>query len=245
MLSSCYLFCLFVTTFRKWDQNKNACTQRLLLHIKSKQHSCTQVGEIAYRKQDAWNLSEKLELIGYFPSLNSYFCFSSAKSSHPKKTGCTTKTLPAPTSTSTLPTRSAKDTRSAARNGATDTKTNRKSDTPTSSVPEKASTETPSQPGELKSSPVSSDAKPASPSRAEDSRAASPPGQEPKVVPKAPEPTDQSLPNHAATKDTSVTPSRETDSCSKEEKQERTREEGGEGDVKKAETESAQETKPR
>lgn len=61
----------------------------------------------------------------------------------------------------------------------------------------------------------------------------------------APEPTDQSLPNHAATEDTSVTPSGESDSCSKEEKQERTREEGGEGDVKKGETESAQETKPR
>lgn len=203
----------------------------------------------------------KLELIGYFPSLNSYFCFSSAKSSHPKKTGCTTKTLPAPTSTSTLPTRSAKDARSAARNGATDTKTNRKSDTPASSVPKKATTETETQtqrqPGELKSPPVSSDTKPASPSQAEDSQAASPPGQEPKVVPKgaaageetnkgvAPEPTDQSLPNHAATEDTSVTPSGESDSCSKEEKQEQTREEGGEGDVKKGESESARETKPR
>lgn len=190
----------------------------------------------------------------YFPSLNSYFCFSSAKSSHPKKTGCTTKTLPAPTSASTLPTRSAKDARSAARNGATDTKTNRKSDTPASSVPEKASTETQSQPGELKSSPVSSDVKPASPSQAEDSQAASPPGQEPKVVPKAaaageetnkgvaPEPTDQSLKNHTATEDT---PSGESDSCSKKEKQERTRKEEGEEDVKKGETESAQETKPR
>lgn len=207
--------------------------------------------------EDAWNLSEKLELIRYFLFLNSYFCFSSAKSSHPKKTGCTTKTLPAPTSTSTLPTRSAKDARSAARNGAADHKTNRKSDTPASSVPEKASTDTQSQPGELKSSPVSSDTKPASPSQAENSQAASPPGQEPKVAPKAaaageetnkgvaPEPTDQSLPNHAAAEDTSVTPSGESDSCSKEEKHERTREEGGEGDAKKGETESAQETKPR
>lgn len=122
-------------------------------------------------------------------------------------------------------------------------------------MPEKASTETQSQPGELKSSPVSSDIKPASPSQAEDSQAASPLGQEPKVVPKAaaageetnkgvaPEPTDQSEP--VRTTATEDTPSGESDSCSKEEKQERTREEGGEGDVKKGETESAQETKPR
>ncbi|KAF7649218.1 hypothetical protein LDENG_00144940 [Lucifuga dentata] len=84
-----------------------------------------------------------------------------AKSSHPKKTGCTTKTTPSSTSTSR--TRASKDTGGAAQTNGTETKSNRKSGTSSSSsVPHKASTETPSQSGELQSLPLSSDSQPAS-----------------------------------------------------------------------------------
>ncbi|KAM7408477.1 hypothetical protein PAMA_002279 [Pampus argenteus] len=79
-----------------------------------------------------------------------------AKSSHLKKTGCTTKTTS--TSATTPRSRASKDAGGAAQTNGTNAKNNRKADTHTSSsVPQKASTETPSQPGELKSTPLSSD----------------------------------------------------------------------------------------
>lgn len=198
-------------------------------------------------KRKLKKLEERINLI-ISPSLYSCSCFCSVKSSHPKKTGCTTKTTPA--STSTLHSRVAKDAGGAAHNGGTDARTNRKSDTPTSSVPEKASAETPSQPGELKSSPLSSDIKSASSNDTEGTRAASQPGREPKSVPKAsaageethkrmaPEPTVQSPHINAATEDTSFTKG-ELDSSSKGEKQGRTGGEGGEEEIKKEQTESA------
>lgn len=75
-------------------------------------------------------------------------CVSSAKSSHPKKSGCTTKNA---SSTSTLHPRGAKDADAAAPNGRKDARANRKAEPPTSSV-QKAS-ETSSQPAEPKPSP--------------------------------------------------------------------------------------------
>lgn len=75
-------------------------------------------------------------------------CVSSAKSSHPKKTGCTTKNT---SSTSSLHPRGAKDADAVAPNGRKDARTNRKSEPPASSVPQKTS-ETPGQPAELKPS---------------------------------------------------------------------------------------------
>lgn len=174
-----------------------------------------------------------------------------AKSSHPKKTGCTTKTTPA--SASTLRPRAQKDAGAAAATGGTDARTNRKSDTPTSSspVPPKASAETPSQPGELKSSPLSSDTKSPSSNETEGTQGASQPGAEPKSAAKAsaageetnkgmaPEPTLQSPHINTATEDTSFTEG-EKDSSSKGEKQGGPGGEGGaEDEKKKGESESA------
>lgn len=178
-----------------------------------------------------------------------------AKSTHPKKTGCTTK---AAAPSSTLPARSAKDARGAPRNGATDgARTNRKSDTAaSSSVPENSSAETQSQPGDLKSSPASSDTKSASRVGTEEPQAASQQGQGWKSVPKAsaageetskaaaPVPADQSLhSDDKAAEDGSITQG-QLDGCSKEEKQE-----GSSGEeakeVKKGEDQSEQETKLR
>ncbi|XP_070833675.1 phosphatase and actin regulator 2 isoform X1 [Chaetodon trifascialis] len=175
-----------------------------------------------------------------------------AKSSHPKKTGCTTKNAPA--SASTLRPRASKDTGAAAQTGGTNAKTNQKSDTPTSSsIPQKASAETPDQPGELNSTPLSSDTKSASSNETEGTQAASQPGLEPKSAPMAsaegeethpgmaPEPTAQSPYINAATEDTSFTEG-ETDSGSKGEKQGSLGGEGGEEEKKKGESETAVES---
>ncbi|XP_069549051.1 phosphatase and actin regulator 2 isoform X2 [Brachyistius frenatus] len=172
-----------------------------------------------------------------------------AKSFHPKKTGCTTKT------TSTPRSRASKDASAAAQTRGIDAKTNRKSDTPTSSsVPPKPSTETPSQPGELKPSPRTSDTKPlscnASGSETEGTRATSQPGPEPKSVPNgsatgeethsglAPETTAQSSHVNTATEDTSFTEG-ETDCSSGGERQGRTEGEAPEDRKKKGETDCA------
>ncbi|XP_027133205.1 phosphatase and actin regulator 2 isoform X1 [Larimichthys crocea] len=176
-----------------------------------------------------------------------------AKSSHPKKTGCTTKTTPA--SSTTPRSRASKDSGSAAQTGATDARTARKSDPPTSSsIPQKASAETPSKPGESKSSPVSSDTKSASSNEAEGTRAASQPGLEPKSALKASAageethkgngPTVQSPHINTVTEDTSFAEG-ETDRSPKGEKQGRTGGEGEEEQQKKGETESAVENSPR
>ena len=179
--------------------------------------------------------------------------FPSAKSSHPKKTGGTTKNTPA--SSTTPRSRAPKDAGSAALTAGTDARANRKSDTPTSlSVTQKASAETPSPPGEVKSSPRSSDIKSASSNETEGSQTASQPGLEPKSAPKAsaageethkgmaPESTVQSPHINTATEDTSFTEG-QTDSSSKDEKQEATGGEGGgEEEKKKGEAESAVES---
>ncbi|XP_071336320.1 phosphatase and actin regulator 2 isoform X5 [Trachinotus anak] len=173
-----------------------------------------------------------------------------AKSSHPKKTGGTTKTTPA----STPRARATKDTSTAAQTDGKDARTNRKSGSPPSSAPKKASAETPSQPAELKALPLSSDTKPASSktsgSETEGSQAASQSApsassvdeEAPKGV--APEPTEQSPHVNAATEDTSFTEG-ETDSSAQGEKQGRTGEEGGEEEKKKGETDSAVENSTR
>ncbi|XP_020498699.2 phosphatase and actin regulator 2 isoform X4 [Labrus bergylta] len=184
------------------------------------------------------------------------------KSSHPKKTGSTTKTTPVLTSTSNSTPRSRVSKDAAAHAAGTDGRTSRKSDTPTSSsVPQKASAETPSQPGELKSSPLSSDSKTAGSSKASGSetggtQAASQPGPETKSTPnaststeethkdKAPEATVQTPHINSATEDTSFTEG-ENDSCSKEETERRTGGEGGEEEKKKGDAESVVENGPR
>ncbi|XP_070772319.1 phosphatase and actin regulator 2 isoform X2 [Enoplosus armatus] len=167
-----------------------------------------------------------------------------AKSSHPKKTGCTAKTTLA--STSTPRSRVSKDSGAAAQTGGTDARSNRKSDTPTSSsVPQKASAETPGQPRELKSSP------PASSKASGNETEGTQPGLESKSAPKASsaggetiEPTVQSPHINTATEDTSFT-EEETDSSSQKEKQGRTGGKGGEEEKKEGETKSAVENSPR
>ncbi|XP_049927160.1 phosphatase and actin regulator 2 isoform X2 [Epinephelus moara] len=174
-----------------------------------------------------------------------------AKSSHPKKTGLTSKTSPASASTSTSTTprsRASKD--STAETDGTDARTNRKSNPPTSSsVSQKAPAETPSQPGELKSSPLSSDAKSASSKASggetEGAQAASPPAPEPKSAlkasaageetHKASESAVQSPHVNTATEDTSFT----------EREKGRMGGEGGEEEKKRGEGESAGENSPR
>ncbi|XP_028460114.1 phosphatase and actin regulator 2 isoform X4 [Perca flavescens] len=178
-----------------------------------------------------------------------------AKSSHPKKTGLTTKNTP----TSIPHSRASKD--SAAQTEGTDARSNRKSNTPISShVPQKAPAETPCQPGELKSSPLSSDIKPASSkasgNETDGTQAASQPDLESKSDPSAstasedthkgmaPEPAV--LPPHinTATEDTSFSEGG-TDSSSHGEKQGRTGGDGGEEEKKKGETEPAVENSRR
>ncbi|XP_078128963.1 phosphatase and actin regulator 2 isoform X2 [Sander vitreus] len=178
-----------------------------------------------------------------------------AKSSHPKKTGFTTKN----THTSIPHSRASKD--SAAQTEGTDARSNRKSNTPISShVPQKAPAETPCQPGELKSSPLSSDTKPASSkasgNEADGTQAASQPDLESKSDPNAstasedthngmaPEPAVQPPHINTATEDTSFTEGR-TDSSSHGEKRGRTGGEGGEEEKKKGETEPAVENSRR
>uniref|UniRef100_UPI0037E7029E phosphatase and actin regulator 2 n=1 Tax=Semicossyphus pulcher TaxID=241346 RepID=UPI0037E7029E len=175
------------------------------------------------------------------------------KSSHPKKTGSTTKNAPVSTSNSSSTPRSrvSKDA-----TAGTDGRNNRKSDTPTSSlVPQKASAETPSQPGELKSSPLSSDAKTPASSKAsggDTGRTASQPGPEPKSAPngeesrkeKAAEATNQAPHINSSTEETSFTEG-ETDSSSREEKRGRNGGEGGEEEKKKGETGTVVENGPR
>lgn len=75
-------------------------------------------------------------------------CVSSAKSSHPKKTGGTTKN----TSSTTLHPRGAKDPADAVANNRKDARTNRKSDPPASAAPQKTA-EPLGQPAALRSSP--------------------------------------------------------------------------------------------
>ncbi|XP_031164193.1 phosphatase and actin regulator 2 isoform X5 [Sander lucioperca] len=178
-----------------------------------------------------------------------------AKSSHPKKTGFTTKNTP----TSIPHSRASKD--SAAQTEGTDARSNRKSNTPISShVPQKAPAETPCQPGELKSSPLSSDTKPASSkasgNEADGTQAASQPDLESKSDPNAstasedthngmaPEPAVQPPHINTATEDTSFTEGG-TDSSSHGEKRGRTGGEGGEEEKKKGETEPAVENSRR
>lgn len=74
----------------------------------------------------------------FWPRLSDVHVFWSppAKSSHPKKTGCTTKSTSS-TSTSTPRSRGLKDADAAAPNGGKDARANRKSDPPTSSVAQK------------------------------------------------------------------------------------------------------------
>ncbi|XP_070697172.1 phosphatase and actin regulator 2 isoform X1 [Pempheris klunzingeri] len=176
-----------------------------------------------------------------------------AKSSHPRKTGCTTKTTPA--STSTARSRASKDAGAAAQTGGTDSRTNRKSDTPTSStVPQKTPAETPKQPKELKPSPLSSDTSFKAPgNETEGNQAASQPALEAKSVPSvstdgevthkgmAPEPTVQSPHINAATEETSFIEG-ETDSSPQGVKKGRTE---GEGEEEKKKGESAAENSPR
>lgn len=179
-----------------------------------------------------------------------------AKSSHAKKTVCTTKTTAASTSISTPRSRLSKE--ATAQTGGTDARTNRKSDTPTSSsVPQKASAETPSQPGEIKSLPISLDTKSVSSNASGNETGGTPPSLEPKSAPKAstagedthkgmaPELTVQSPHINRSTEDTSFTEG-ETDSGSQGEKRGRTGGEGGEEEEKsRGETESPVENSPR
>ncbi|KAM4591862.1 phosphatase and actin regulator 2 isoform 2-T2 [Odontesthes bonariensis] len=171
-----------------------------------------------------------------------------AKSSHPKKTGCTTKP------TSTPRPRVPKDAGTAAQSDGTDAKRNRKSDT--SAVPEKSSTETPRQPGELKSSPLSSNTKPllseTSGNETEGTQVASQPDLQPKSIPNgstsgeethkalAPETRVHSSHINTATEETSFTEG-ETNSSSQGE----TDGKEGEDEQKKEGTERRVENTPR
>ncbi|XP_026046119.1 phosphatase and actin regulator 2 isoform X5 [Astatotilapia calliptera] len=180
-----------------------------------------------------------------------------AKSSHPKKTGCTTKSTT--TSTSTPRSRASKDTGSAAQNERTDAKANRKSDTPTSSsVLQKASAETLNPPGDLKASRLSSDTKSIS-SKVSSNDTGGAQGdsvQDPKSSPDAsragedthkgavPGTTSQSSHVNTATENTSFADG-EARGSSQSDKQERTKEEGGGGGTKKGETENVVENSRR
>nr|XP_046257582.1 phosphatase and actin regulator 2 isoform X2 [Scatophagus argus] len=175
-----------------------------------------------------------------------------AKSSHPKKTGCTTKTAPA--STSNLRPRASKDAGGAAQNGGADAGTSRKSETSaSSSVPQKTSSETPDKPGELKSSSLSSDTKCPSSNESEGAEAPSQPGLEPKSALKASAAgeethkgmsTVQSPHVNTSTEDTSFTEGK-MDSSSKGATQKPTGGEGSEEEKKKGEPESVVENSSR
>ncbi|XP_068615163.1 phosphatase and actin regulator 2-like, partial [Brachionichthys hirsutus] len=166
-----------------------------------------------------------------------------AKSSHPKKTGGTTKATPA--SASNLRSRANKESGGAAQNGGTDAKNNWKSDTRLSSaISQKTATEAPSRPVDLKSSPLSSDTK--SPS----SKQVKEPGLVPKSAPKASaagEETDEDVAPElkllssrckTAVEDTSFTEG-DKDSSSEGAKQERTEGPGAAGETKTGEKECA------
>ncbi|XP_029306204.1 phosphatase and actin regulator 2 isoform X2 [Cottoperca gobio] len=168
-----------------------------------------------------------------------------AKCSQPKKTGFTTKTAPAPASTSRS--RASKD--DAKQNEGTNARTNQKPNTPTSSsVPQKPPAETRRQPAELKCSPLSSDTKPAS-SKVSGNTTEDTPASQAALEHKsasnastaggthkgmAPEPTVQSLHINNTTEDTSFT---EGDTG--------TGGEGREEEKKNGEKESAVENSPR
>ncbi|KAM9364471.1 phosphatase and actin regulator 2 isoform 2-T2 [Pholidichthys leucotaenia] len=138
-----------------------------------------------------------------------------AKSSHPKKTGCTTKTTTTATTSATR-CRPSKEAGTASQSHGTDTRTNRKLDAPSSSsVPQKAPTETPSKPGELKPSDAKPPSSKASGGVTEGSQTASHSSPEEKSAlnaprtgeeaRKGPEPTAQTSHVNAATEDTSFT----------------------------------------
>lgn len=187
------------------------------------------------------------------------FAFSlifSAKSSNPKKTGCTTKTTPV--SSSAPRSRAPKDTAAPAKPDRAEAKAGQKSDTQTSSsVPQKDSTETPSQRGKLKPLPPPSGNKPlsskASGNEADGSQVASKPELELKPTPDsstsgeetlkgaAAETTVQSPHINMATEDTSFTEGEE-DIGTRQDKQEKKDEEEVE---KKGETECGKENGPR
>uniref|UniRef100_A0A3B3DDC7 Phosphatase and actin regulator n=1 Tax=Oryzias melastigma TaxID=30732 RepID=A0A3B3DDC7_ORYME len=184
-----------------------------------------------------------------------------AKSSHPKKTGCTTKTTP--TSTSTARSRVSKDAgAAAAQSDGKDAKPSRKSDSHASSLPHKASkaaAETPSQPRDSKSSHNSPDTEllppKASASETEVTHAASQHDQEPKSVPSGsaaeeeaskklvPETTDRRSHVNVVTEDTSFTAG-ETQNIPQGNGQGRPDEEGEDGN-KKEEAECGVNNSPR
>uniref|UniRef100_A0A3B3HUK0 Phosphatase and actin regulator n=1 Tax=Oryzias latipes TaxID=8090 RepID=A0A3B3HUK0_ORYLA len=174
---------------------------------------------------------------------------TTAKSSHPKKTGCTTKTIP--TSTATTRSRVSKDAgAAAAQSNGKDAKPSRKSDSHASSLPHKASkaaAETPSQPRDSKSSHNSPNTELLSPkasaSEAEVTHAASQHNQEPISVPSGsaaeegskelvPETTDKRSHVNIVTEDTSFTAG-ETQNIPQEKEQGRPDEEGVDRNKKK------------
>ena len=167
---------------------------------------------------------------------------SSAKSSHPKKTGSTAKATAASTSTSTPRSRASKDAGAAAQAEGKDAKNKQKSST----VPQKATVETLSPPGGSKSSPPSSDTKPLS-SKASGSETEGAPspsasaGGEENHKGLGPESAAQPPHVNTDTEDTSFTEA-ETETCSQGDKRERT---GGEEEKKKGETDSSVENSPR
>uniref|UniRef100_A0A8C7ZZ12 Phosphatase and actin regulator n=1 Tax=Oryzias sinensis TaxID=183150 RepID=A0A8C7ZZ12_9TELE len=172
-----------------------------------------------------------------------------AKSSHPKKTGCTAKTIP--TSTAATRSRVSKDAgAAAAQSNGKDAKPSRKSDSHASSLPHKASkaaAETPSQPRDSKSSHNSPNTELLSPkasaSEAEVTHAASQHNQEPISVPSGsaaeegskelvPETTDKRSHVNIVTEDTSFTAG-ETQNIPQENEQGRPDEEGVDGNKTK------------
>lgn len=174
-------------------------------------------------------------------------CVSSAKSSHPKKSGCTAKNA---SSTSTFHPRGAKDADAAAPNGRKDARANRKAEPPTSSTQKTA--EASGRPAELKSSPRSSHGISTSPKEKEGAQGA--PGLEssPKVsaarkeTPEggAPEPQTGAPDSKNATGDTFST--REESDCScRGERPGRTQGEGEEEQRKSEEEGSCEGRSPR
>ncbi|KAM3863096.1 phosphatase and actin regulator 2 [Diretmus argenteus] len=155
-----------------------------------------------------------------------------AKSSHPKKTGCTTKTTPSSAS-STPRSRASKDGGAAVQAGGTEARTKRKSDTATSSsVPHMASPESTSLPGEFEPLPPPSDTQPAPSqgSHPETEAQAGPHAKlEAKSAPNASkDPADRSPHVNIATEETSFTEG-ESGSSSQGEELRRMGGEGGEG----------------
>lgn len=168
------------------------------------------------------------------------FWSPSAKSSHPKKTGCTTKNT-----SSTLHPRGAKDADAVAPNGRKDARANRKSELATSST--QKTSETSGQPAELKSSPCLSHGISTSFNHKEGALGASGP-ESPQASATsegthgggAPEPQRGAPEGKNATEDTSCTRGEWDYSCGGE-RPGRTRGEGGE-DQRKGEEESSDES---